>query len=73
VAALRAMATEGIQRGHMSLHARSVALGAGATGEQVELVARELAEAGDVRPERAAQVLARLRAQTPPLKEGAAS
>jgi hydroxymethylglutaryl-CoA reductase len=45
----------------MSLHARSVALGAGATGEQVELIAAELAESGDVRPERATEILARLR------------
>jgi hydroxymethylglutaryl-CoA reductase len=55
------MASEGIQRGHMSLHARTVALGAGATGELVERVARELAEEGDVRPERAALILERLR------------
>ena len=61
LAALRALASEGIQRGHMSLHARSVALGAGATGEQVELIAAELAESGDVRPERATEILARLR------------
>ncbi len=64
LAALRALASEGIQRGHMSLHARTVALGAGATGDLVEKVARELAEAGDVRPERAAAVLARLRAES---------
>jgi hydroxymethylglutaryl-CoA reductase len=61
LAALRAMASEGIQRGHMSLHARSVALHAGATGEQVELVAAELAASGDVRPERAMSILQRLR------------
>jgi hydroxymethylglutaryl-CoA reductase len=66
LAALRAMASEGIQRGHMSLHARTVALGAGATGELVELVARELAELGDVRPERAALILARLKNERPP-------
>jgi hydroxymethylglutaryl-CoA reductase len=61
LAALRAMASEGIQRGHMSLHARSVALGVGAIGEQVELIAAELAAAGDVRPERALAILQRLR------------
>jgi len=61
LAALRAMASEGIQRGHMSLHARSVALHAGATGEQIELVAAELAACGDVRPERAMSILQRLR------------
>jgi hydroxymethylglutaryl-CoA reductase len=62
LAALRAMASEGIQRGHMSLHARSVALGVGATGELVDLVAAELAALGDVRPERATAILERLRA-----------
>jgi hydroxymethylglutaryl-CoA reductase len=61
LAALRAMASEGIQRGHMSLHARSVALHVGATGEQVEVIAAELAALGDVRPERALAILERLR------------
>jgi hydroxymethylglutaryl-CoA reductase len=65
LAALRAMATEGIQRGHMSLHARTVALGVGATGDLIERVARELAEAGDVRPERAQLILERLRRNDP--------
>jgi len=61
LAALRAMASEGIQRGHMSLHARSVALGVGAPGEWVDAIAAELAQAGDVRPERAIAILERLR------------
>ncbi|MCC6569903.1 MAG: hydroxymethylglutaryl-CoA reductase, degradative, partial [Anaerolineales bacterium] len=39
MAALRALATEGIQRGHMSLHARQVAIAAGASGELIERVA----------------------------------
>jgi hydroxymethylglutaryl-CoA reductase len=39
LAAIRALATEGIQRGHMSLHARQVAMAAGATGEAVARVA----------------------------------
>ena len=60
LAALRALATEGIQRGHMALHARGVARAAGATGELVELVAAELAACGDVKLERAREVLARL-------------
>src|SRR6185436_14380339 len=38
VAALRALATEGIQRGHMTLHARQVAIAAGAAGPEIELV-----------------------------------
>ncbi len=60
LAALRALATEGIQRGHMALHARGVARAAGATGELVELVAAELAACGDVKLERAREVLARM-------------
>jgi hydroxymethylglutaryl-CoA reductase len=60
LAALRALASEGIQRGHMSLHARTVALHVGATGALVDLVAEELAALGDVRAEVAAQILARL-------------
>jgi hydroxymethylglutaryl-CoA reductase len=46
LSALRALATEGIQRGHMSLHARSVASAAGALGDEVELVAARIAAAG---------------------------
>ena len=62
LAALRALATEGIQRGHMALHARSVARAAGATGDLVDRVAAELAAAGDVKADRAREVLARLTA-----------
>jgi hydroxymethylglutaryl-CoA reductase len=61
LAALRALATEGIQRGHMSLHARGVARAAGATGEMVDRVAAELSACGDVKPDRAREVLARLK------------
>ena len=60
LAALRALATEGIQRGHMALHARSIARAVGATGDQVERVAAELSASGDVKPDRAREVLARL-------------
>jgi hydroxymethylglutaryl-CoA reductase len=61
LAALRAMASEGIQRGHMSLHARSVALGVGTPADLVEAVAEELAKSRDVRPERALAILSQLR------------
>jgi hydroxymethylglutaryl-CoA reductase len=57
LAALRALATDGIQRGHMALHARSVAIAAGARGGKVELVARKIHEEGRVTLERARQVL----------------
>jgi len=60
LAALRALATEGIQRGHMALHARGLARAAGATGELVDRVASELAATGDVKADRAREVLARL-------------
>ncbi len=59
--ALRALATEGIQRGHMTLHARQVAIAAGAQGEEIAEVARRLAESGEVRIDRAQQILAALR------------
>jgi hydroxymethylglutaryl-CoA reductase len=56
-AALRALATEGIQRGHMALHARQVAVAAGATGQDVERIARRLVHEGQVRLERARELL----------------
>jgi hydroxymethylglutaryl-CoA reductase len=62
LAALRALATEGIQRGHMSLHARSVAVTAGAVGDEVERVAKELARVRVTTVDQAKHVLAALRA-----------
>ncbi len=56
--ALRALATEGIQKGHMSRHARAVATAAGARPDQVEAIAEALVAAGDVKVERARQLLA---------------
>lgn len=61
MAALRALATEGIQRGHMALHARNIAILAGATGAEVDAVSKVLAAAHDVRVDRARQVLEDLR------------
>ncbi len=49
VGALRALATEGIQRGHMALHARNIALAAGATGAEVDWVVQKMVAAKDVR------------------------
>ncbi|GAB5543635.1 MAG: hydroxymethylglutaryl-CoA reductase, degradative [Sandaracinaceae bacterium] len=57
LAALRALATDGIQRGHMALHARSVAIAAGARGDHVEHVAKAIHEAGRVTVEAAREVL----------------
>jgi hydroxymethylglutaryl-CoA reductase len=58
--ALRALSTEGIQRGHMALHARQVAIAAGATGDQVPAVAARLVTEGKIRPERAQEILAEM-------------
>jgi hydroxymethylglutaryl-CoA reductase len=57
LAALRALATEGIQRGHMGLHARQVAISAGAAGEQVERLAEQLVREGKVRIDRAEEIM----------------
>ena len=62
--ALRALAAEGIQKGHMSLHARNIAVLAGAQGAEIEAVAARLKQEGHVRLDKAEQVLAALRTAT---------
>jgi hydroxymethylglutaryl-CoA reductase len=57
MAALRALATEGIQRGHMSLHARQVAIAAGATGDMIEKIAAQMVAEKVVRIDRAEEIL----------------
>ncbi len=57
LAALRALATEGIQRGHMGLHARQVAIAAGAAGEMVNRLADQLVAERNVRIDRAEEIL----------------
>jgi len=59
--ALRALATEGIQRGHMALHARNIALVAGATGDEIDHIAKQMASEHDVRTDRAVALLDALR------------
>ena len=66
LAALRALATEGIQRGHMSLHARNVAAAAGAAEGEMGVLVERLVADGHVRLDRAQQVLAELRAELKP-------
>jgi len=61
LAALRALATEGIQRGHMQLHARQVAIAAGAEGDEVTLIASGMIDKGPVRLDRARVLLDELR------------
>jgi hydroxymethylglutaryl-CoA reductase len=60
-AALRALSTEGIQRGHMALHARNIAILAGAVGEEVELVASRLAEKKRVSVDAARELIEQIR------------
>ncbi|MCX6055268.1 MAG: hydroxymethylglutaryl-CoA reductase, degradative [Chloroflexi bacterium] len=57
LAALRALSTEGIQRGHMELHARQVAVAAGAKGDDVDRLARQLSNENKIRIDRAEQIL----------------
>ncbi|MBN2148990.1 MAG: hydroxymethylglutaryl-CoA reductase, degradative [Anaerolineales bacterium] len=57
LAALRALATEGIQRGHMSLHARQVAAAAGARGDEIEHLAAQLVAEKTIRIDRAEEIL----------------
>jgi hydroxymethylglutaryl-CoA reductase len=58
--ALRALAHEGIQRGHMSLHARNIAVAAGATGELIDMVAERMVRERKVRMDRAKELIAEL-------------
>jgi hydroxymethylglutaryl-CoA reductase len=60
LAALRALANEGIQRGHMSLHARNIAVTAGAKDEMVDLVAERMVRERKVRVDRAKEILEEL-------------
>lgn len=60
LAALRALATEGIQRGHMSLHARQMAVAAGASGALVGRVAGQMIAEGNIRLERAKALVAEM-------------
>ena len=60
-AALRALATEGIQKGHMSLHARNIAIMAGAKGDEIEKVAEIMVKEKKVRVDRAKEILEEIR------------
>jgi hydroxymethylglutaryl-CoA reductase len=59
--ALRALANEGIQRGHMSLHARNIAVMAGATGEQIDTISAKMVEERKIRVDRAKELLDKLK------------
>jgi len=60
LAALRALATEGIQRGHMSLHAKNIAIMAGATGDLIDKVAEIMVKERKIRIDRAKEILEEL-------------
>ena len=60
--ALRALAHEGIQRGHMSLHARNIAVAAGATGELIDFVAEKMVEEHKIRMDRAKELIEQYKA-----------
>ncbi|MEM7802442.1 MAG: hydroxymethylglutaryl-CoA reductase, degradative [Chloroflexota bacterium] len=57
LAAIRALATVGIQQGHMRMHARQVAMAAGATGKQVDTIANLLVQEKNIRVNRAQELL----------------
>jgi hydroxymethylglutaryl-CoA reductase len=59
--ALRALAHEGLQRGHMSLHARNVAISAGATGDLVDLIVKRMIEEHKIRLDRAKELIEELK------------
>jgi len=63
-AALRALATEGINRGHMKLHAKHIAIMAGATSDLIDVVARKLTESGRIDILKAKEIMASLTIQS---------
>jgi hydroxymethylglutaryl-CoA reductase len=65
-AAVRALGSVGIQRGHMALHARCVAVTAGARGHFVERVANALVQAGQVKVDKAKEILSAMMLEAPP-------
>jgi len=62
-AALRALATEGIQKGHMRLHARNIAVMAGAEGKDIDIVAGKMVEEKKIRVDRAKEILEELKSK----------
>jgi len=60
-AALRALATEGIQRGHMELHARNIAMMVGAKGQEVDKIVEILVKERRIKMDRAKEILEQIR------------
>ncbi|MEM1946336.1 MAG: hydroxymethylglutaryl-CoA reductase, degradative [Candidatus Caldarchaeum sp.] len=63
LAALRALAAEGIQAGHMSLHAKNIAVMAGAVGDEIDLVAEAMVREKIIRVDRAQEILEEIRSR----------
>src|ERR671917_40360 len=61
MAALRALAAEGIQSGHMKLHAKNIAIMAGAQNSEIDIVAQKIYDENDVTPSRAKEILFSIR------------
>jgi len=61
LAAIRALATEGIQKGHMKLHARNIAIMAGAVGDEIDKVVDEMVKIRIIRLDKAKEILMKLR------------
>jgi hydroxymethylglutaryl-CoA reductase len=62
-AALRALATEGIQKGHMRLHSRNIAVIAGAEGEMIDRVSAQMVHEKNINVSRAKEILEGMRSQ----------
>ena len=56
-AALKALSTDGINKGHMSLHARNIAIQAGATGKQIDQISQKMIEDGRIKQDYAEELL----------------
>lgn len=61
LAAMRALCTTGIQRGHMKLHAKNIALAAGAKGQEVEVISKEMLRDKEISASKAEALLEKLR------------
>jgi hydroxymethylglutaryl-CoA reductase len=57
LAAIRALASEGIQRGHMRLHAKNIAVMAGAKDDQIDVVAKRIADEDNITINRAKEII----------------
>ena len=60
-AAMRALSDEGIQKGHMALHSKNLAIAVGATGDDIEKVAEMLVKSGSINMTNAREILDKLR------------